>query len=96
MNLLGGVAAQGLYKDAAGNDIKGKVHQGFHNMVHDWPTNRLGLPACTEAVAATQVNACGRSDTLIRLLRQSGTGSTGSCCFAVRFVAMERSGVECL
>jgi hypothetical protein len=70
MNLLGGVAAQGLYQDAAGNDIQGKVHQGFHNMVHDWPTNRLGGLACTEKVAATQVNVHGVSNMLKRLLRR--------------------------
>jgi hypothetical protein len=50
MNLLGGVAAKDVY--GKGN---GRVHQGFHNMAHDWPTNKLGLPACTEEVTPIKV-----------------------------------------
>jgi hypothetical protein len=50
MNLLGGVAAKDVY--GKGN---GKVHQGFHNMVHDWPKDWKGDPACEEEVAPIKV-----------------------------------------
>jgi hypothetical protein len=51
MNLLGGVAAKDVYGKG-----KGQVHQGFHNLVHDWPRDWKGAPVCEEEVAPVKVS----------------------------------------
>jgi hypothetical protein len=51
MNLLGGVAAGNLYKNT-----KGRVHQGFHNMVHDVPKDKKKQLMGTVDVTPTKVD----------------------------------------